>query len=144
MKKLIKCSSHLGYKGMAKIARQKTPQLAPHQDALPSSIVVFGKTMTFAGHGKFPYPCIAKDLYPGAAIYKFAGAGWNTWTHEYAIDFLNRDKSKDHHNSLLLHGSLTSASLYKVVDNEINRRYFPELVGKYVLNPIPYCLVKTV
>jgi hypothetical protein len=107
---------------------------------LPSSVVIYGKTMNFAGFGNFPYECGAKDKYPHAAIY--LSTDGSAWTHEYAADFTLRNQSGDHYNQPLFQVSFTSAPLYKVVDCEINRRFAPEMIGKYVAVTIPYTRLK--
>ena len=47
-------------------------------DTLPASIVIYGKTLTQAGRGAYPYDCADKRLYPNAMVYKGDGC----WTHE--------------------------------------------------------------
>lgn len=109
---------------------------------LPSSIVIYGRTMTFAGFGCYPYDCQAKDKWPNAAIYQ--NIQERTWTHEHAFDFKFRNELNDNYNPILLECSFTSAPLYKVCDTELNRKYHPELVGKYLTHTVPYCTVKVI
>jgi hypothetical protein len=107
---------------------------------IPSSVVIYGRTMFFAGFGKFPYDCIAKDKYPQAAIYLTVDG--SSWTHQFSGDFILRNETKDQFNAPLFKGSFTSAPLYKVLDNELNRKHYPELIGKYITSTLPYARIK--
>lgn len=40
--------------------------------------------------------------------------------------------------------SFTSAPLFRVVDCEVNRSYYPGLINKYLTNPPSYCIVVNV